>query len=302
MSQTYAIITGMSPPSSTTTPPAGATLHWRPTPSGHEIALDGSTLVCRNSKGRLLKAVPPAVRKSAEATELLALREFLERHERECLATVETWMLGAFAIPVALLADLWPDPSWRAALTDLAVTTEPSAEPGLLRELGSGRVGVVNLDAETEWLETEKIHIPHPVLIEDLADVREFAAELGIAQSASQLTRDVHAKPESVSGNTVRDYANGQFDSPSELRARVARYGFAIRGSYAICHASDDGVELQARFWIGDSSDYYESVTGDLLWVGSDERTVPLTAVGPIAWSEGIRMAELIYAGRKTTQ
>ena len=35
-----------------------------------------------------------------------------------------------------------------------------------------------------------------------------------------------------------------------------------------------------------------------LLFADSQSRTVPLAAVGPVAWSEGARMAELIAAGR----
>ncbi|WP_415644862.1 DUF4132 domain-containing protein [Stackebrandtia soli] len=278
-------------------------LRWCPASDTHDIALDGSTLVCRNSSGRRLKSVPKNVRDTEIGRQLLAVREQLQRHERECVTTVESWMLGALPVPFALLTKVWADPAWRRALSDLAVTADLSAEPGLLKRIDeTGRVGVVNLDAESEWLDSDHLYVPHPVLIEDLADVREFAAELGLSQTIPQLTREVYAKPAEVEGNRVTDYNGGEFDELRQARARTATSGFAVRGPYATCRASDAGRELQARYWIGDENPDYSTETGDLLWVDADERSVPLSEVGPIAWSEGIRMAALIFAGRKTDE
>ncbi len=51
--------------------------------------------------------------------------------------------------------------------------------------------------------------------------------------------------------------------------------------------------------WIGEP--YYddETTTGALSWHDEDGRAVALTKVGPVAWSEGMRMAAALYAGRK---
>ncbi|GAA4915071.1 uncharacterized protein DUF4132 [Stackebrandtia albiflava] len=288
----------MAPPPAAT---ADADLVWREATDKYQIALDGATLVCRNDKGKRLKSVPKAVRDGAVAEELLAVRDFLERHERHCHATVESWMLGALPIPVPLLLEIWPDPAWRQALADLAVAEEPGGEPGLLRQIDDdGRIGVVNLDAETEWIDAERLYIPHPVLLPDLDDVRDFAVELGVSQRVPQLVREVFTKPDTVEGNSLGRYGGGVFDELRQAKGRAIKFGFGVRGGYATTHATDGGTELQARYWLGDDGPDYEAYTGDLLWVDDDERPVPLTDVGPIAWSEGVRMAELIYAGRKT--
>jgi hypothetical protein len=41
-----------------------------------------------------------------------------------------------------------------------------------------------------------------------------------------------------------------------------------------------------------------EAYTGDLLWVDGDEQALPLGSVGPVAYSEGVRMASSIHAAR----
>ncbi|MFI6290688.1 DUF4132 domain-containing protein [Nonomuraea sp. NPDC050790] len=267
---------------------------WVEAEGGYGLALDGGTLICRNAAGRRLKSVPKAVKDGPAAEQLLALRDHLARHEAECLATVESWMLGGHPVPSPMIAALWPDPAWREALTDLVVLR--GEEPGLLRDAGQdGRLGVVDLDAETTWLEPGPVLIPHPVLLADLADLREFAAELGAAQRVPQLAREVHHK-----GAAQPDYAGGRFSELRHATARAARFGFRVRGGYAVCPVVESGRPVQARYWLGDEGPDYEAYTGDLIWVGADERPLDPADVGPVAWSEGVRMAELIYAGRIT--
>ena len=176
---------------------------------------------------------------------------------------------------------------------------------GLLRGMDErGRVGLVNLDGETEWLALTSVVIPHPVLLEDLDELREFAAELGVVQAVPQLAREVFGVPADRDGSAsaVRAYADGVFKELRHASARAARYGFRVRGGYAVCNAFDDGVPVQARYWIGSDEPSYETWTGDLIWVDAEERPLKLAAVGPVAWSEGIRMAELVYSGRHVEQ
>jgi hypothetical protein len=42
----------------------------------------------------------------------------------------------------------------------------------------------------------------------------------------------------------------------------------------------------------------YETYTDLLVWVDDKDRTVKLGDVGPVAYSEGMRMAGAVYAGR----
>ncbi|WP_285760989.1 DUF4132 domain-containing protein [Nocardiopsis ansamitocini] len=285
---------------STTSPPT-AELNWAEGPDGYSLALDGTTLVCRNAKGRRLKSVPKKVRGSAEAERLTSLAQFLERHERECRHSVESWLLGSLPVPAATLAQVWPDPTWQDLLANLFVLPAQGGEGGFLRGVDdNGRIGVVDLDAESTWLEADRVVLAHPVLIEDLDDVREFALELDITQRLPQLTREVHHKPSPIApdATAVTDYGDAVFAEQRHAVGRAQRLGFAVRGGYAVCRVLEGGRSVQARYWIGADSPDYQTEAGSLIWVDADERPIRLTDVGPIAWSEGIRMAELVYAGR----
>lgn len=287
------------PPSPQTT----AEPSWVDGPDGYTLGLVGTVLACRNPKGRRLKSVPKRIRESAQAQRLLHLAERLARHERECRDRVEYWMLGALAVPAALIAEIWPDPAWRGPLENLYVAPAGGGDGGFLRGVGDdGRIGVVDLDAETAWWDAERVVITHPALIGDLADVREFAQELGVVQGVVQLTREVHTKPGDLDTDATRHtaYAEGEFEQLRHAVARAQGAGFTVRGGYAVCRAVDDGRPVQARYWIGADDPSWESYTGALVWVGADDRVIPLAQVGPVAWSEGVRMAEAIYAGRKT--
>ncbi|MGP6173266.1 DUF4132 domain-containing protein [Corynebacterium sp. A21] len=70
--------------------------------------------------------------------------------------------------------------SWRRFLRDLLITDGQTT--GLLRKADEDGLHLVDLDGESvEIAKTDSamISIPHPVLIGDLAEWREFAVELG---------------------------------------------------------------------------------------------------------------------------
>ena len=289
----------------TTSPPTASDLVWTDGPDGYALALDGTTLLCRNAKGRTLKSVPKKVRESSEAEHLRGVLLWLERHERECLERVESWLLGSLPVPASVIARVWADPTWCELLTDLYVVPADGGDGGFLRGVDErGRIGVIDLDAESDWLEADRVVPVHPVLIEDLDDVREFALELGITQRLPQLTRGIHRKPAAVAAGAtaVEDYSGGEFEQLRHATGRAQRHGFTVRGGYAVCRVVEAGRSVQARYWIGSDAPDYGTETGRLLWVDDDERPLALRDVGPIAWSEGIRMAELIHAGRKNTE
>lgn len=55
---------------------------------------------------------------------------------------------------------------------------------------------------------------------------------------------------------------------------------------------------VEASFWIGADDPESPAYTGELVWIVNGE-SLPLAEVGPVAWSEGVRMARHIHAGRK---
>jgi len=174
---------------------------------------------------------------------------------------------------------------------------------GFLRDAdaSTGRgIGLVDLDGDTVRVTPELVRIPHPVLLEDLEELREFAVELGVEQRVRQLFREVWHRPADLDSEagTVDDYAGGTFKELRFLHGRAAQLGYRVRGGQAVCPLLEDGRAVEARVWLGDYDGYEDAVTGPLAWTDAAGRTIPLGEVGPVAWSEGMRMAAALYAGR----
>ncbi|WP_129310888.1 DUF4132 domain-containing protein [Streptomyces sp. L2] len=267
----------------------------------YEVALDGGKVVCRNAAGRRLKSVPSKIADEPAVVGLRQLVEWLDRHERRCLADVERWMVRSLPVPLDVVTRVWPDPAWQAALRDVVVTGEDGRVAGFLRDAGTGRgLGLVDLDGDTVRIAPDLVRIPHPVLLDDLEELREFAVELGVEQRAQQLFREVWHRPAAVDaeGTQVDEYAGGSFKELRFLHGRAAQLGYRVRGGHAVCPVLEDGRGIEARVWIGDYEGYEETETGPLVWSDPAGRVLKLGQVGPVAWSEGMRMAAALYAGR----
>ena len=277
-------------------------LSWVEAEKGYSLALSGpkGTLVCRNKAGKQLASVPSAVRKGETAQRLLELAQWLQQHERECAATVERWMLGALPVPRGVIEAVWSDPAWSKILeyTVVAPTTIDGApdwdRAGLLRGVDADKgIGVVDLDGESEWLDADALCIPHPVLLPALTDLRELLAELEVEQGLLQLFRETFTRPEKLApdARAVDEFAGGRFEEGRHAVGRSRSLGYRVRGGYATCPVFEAGRSVEARFWIGADQPEYEVETGSLTWVDEDEKELMLEALGPVAYSEGVRMA-----------
>ncbi|WP_129838486.1 DUF4132 domain-containing protein [Streptomyces sp. RFCAC02] len=275
----------------------------------YEVAVDvgeegasAARLMCRNRAGRLLKSVPAKIADDPAVAQLRSLTEWLARHERECLATAERWMIRSLPVPTAVLVRVWPDPAWRAALRDLVVTDPSGTVTGFLRDADPERgVGLVDPDGDTVRTTAETLRIPHPVLLDDLEDLREFAAELDVRQGVGQLHREVWRR-ESVdpAATAVTTWAGARYTQLRFLTGRAVSLGYRVRGGEAVCTVHEDGRTVEARVWIGDYEGYGETETGALTWTTQDGTAVRPAEAGPVAWSEGMRMAAALHAGRDT--
>ncbi|MFI6843766.1 DUF4132 domain-containing protein [Kitasatospora sp. NPDC050467] len=269
---------------------------------GYEVALDEEgKVICRNAAGRRLKAVPPKLNDDPVVTGLRQLTEWLAAHRRRCLDDVERWMVRSLPVPAAVVTAVWADEAWQEVLRDLVVTGADGSVAGFLRGADAERgLGLVDLDGDTVRLTDGEIRIPHPVLLDDLDDLREFAVELGVAQHVQQLYREVWHRPAGADapGTEVTTYAGGRYKELRELLGRCARLGYRVRGGHAVLPVVEGGAALEARVWVGDFYDYDECETGALSWTGPDGKVLPLARVGPVAWSEGMRMAAALHAGR----
>ncbi|OIJ68596.1 DUF4132 domain-containing protein [Streptomyces mangrovisoli] len=267
----------------------------------YEVALDDGKVVCRNATGRRLKSVPAKLADDPAVRGLRQLAEWLERHERQCLTDVERWMVRSLPVPLAVLARVWPDPAWQSALRDLVVTGEDGEVAGFLRDADPERgLGLVDLDGDTVRISPALVRLPHPVLLDDLEELREFAVELGVEQRAQQLFREVWHRPAGTDAEAteVEEYAGGAFKELRFLHGRTTQLGYRVRGGHAVCPVLEDGRAVEARVWIGDYDSYDSAETGSLVWTDTAGRTLKLGRIGPVAWSEGMRMAAALYAGR----
>ncbi|MBO7934495.1 DUF4132 domain-containing protein [Streptomyces antibioticus] len=267
----------------------------------YEVALDDGKVVCRNAAGRRLKSVPSKLADHPAVVGLRQLTEWLERHERQCLADVERWMVRSLPVPFAVVVGVWADPAWQAALRDLVVTGADGEVAGFLRDADPERgLGLVDLDGDSVRITPDLVRLPHPVLLEDLEELREFAAELDVTQRARQLFREVWHRPATLDAgaDSVEEYAGGRFKEQRFLHGRASQLGYRVRGGNAVCSVLEDDRTVEARVWVGDYEGYEESETGPLVFTDDAGRVLKLGQIGPVAWSEGMRMAAALYAGR----
>jgi hypothetical protein len=210
-------------------------------------------------------------------------------------------MVRSLPVPFAVLAGVWPDPAWQAALRDLVVTGEDGEVAGFLRDADPERgLGLVDLDGDTVRITPALVRLPHPVLLDDLEELREFAVELGVEQRAQQLFREVWRRPAAVDAEatSVEEYAGGVFKELRFLQGRATQLGYRVRAGHAVCSVLEDGRGVEARVWVGDYDGYEQTETGSLVFTDPAGRVLTLGQVGPVAWSEGMRMAAALYAGR----
>ncbi len=269
-------------------------MNWIDATDDYQLSLDGSKLVCRNRKGKVLASVPKPARESAVGEKLLEVRDWLVIHERDCRDQVQRWMLRSLPVPIATLQSVWPDPSWRQSLENLVVS---GSRVGFLRDCGPNGLGLVDLDGESHWIGDATVLLPHPILIPELDGFRELMTELQLTQSTAQLFRETWQ----FSDGTLKsseEWSGGRFAQTLHAHSRAKNLGYPVKGGFATCSIWHQGAVFEARYWIGSDSPEQETVTGELSWVDSKEAPVSVATAGPVAYSEGCRMASQIYAGR----
>ena len=160
------------------------------------------------------------LRNSDVVRQLRELRDWLGRHERECLATVDSWMVRSLPVPTRVLHAVWTDAAWQRPLRDAVVVPLDDAglpvhaATGFLREADSDRgIGVVTLEGETVFSTAPRLTVPHPVNLRELDDFREFASELQVEQAIPQLYRETFTRPADLGpqATEVSEFSGGMF-------------------------------------------------------------------------------------------
>jgi hypothetical protein len=215
-------------------------------------------------------------------------------------------MLRSLPVPRRILESVLPDDSWSKVLRDawvVPVRDEIDREAGgFFRGVDAAKgIGVVDRAGETAWLDTEMVIVPHPVLLDEVDDLRQLAVEIGVTQGLSQLFRETFVVPSTPPADpmAIDSYANGEFGMLSQVIGLAKRLGYRVAGGAAVCRVLERGKFVEARYDIGDGDPMYETSTGQLGWVDDKQRPIAVVDVPPVAFSEGMRMASMIFAKRK---
>lgn len=272
---------------------------WTPAGPDHELCLDGIELLCRKTSGRILASVPKAVKSSVAGQRFVELRDRLLRHQSQCRSTVESWLLGDIPVPSALLAAVWPDPIWRDSLTNLVVTV--GDHTGLLAGIDDTGQYLLVLPGDTTCrVRATTVRIVHPVLLSEPLQWRQLLWLRQSTQPIAQLDRQTHPKPADLdpTATGIDDYRRAHFTELRHATSLADQHGYRVRGGYAVTSVTEAGTSAQARYWLGAGDPTIETATGRLVWVDDTEHPIALGDLGPVAWSEGVAMAAIIYAGR----
>lgn len=268
----------------------------------YSFALDGDTIIARNATGRVLKTVPAKAKALPEFEQLDNLRIFIAQHKKSCRTDVTTWFLKGLPVPATVIAAVWPDYTWRSFLKDLVITVQSDGPVGLLRDAAEQHLRIIDLDGETLNVAVDdalSVVINHPAVLDDIADWREFAVELGVVQGIDQLFRDLYFKPtdEETYRKKIRSYCTGKYNKAATLIGRSRGGGFATTLQEVSMTVVENGEETAISLDI-DAWDLQDAAHIGQLHFYSDGKSLELADIGPIAWSEGIRMAEYVYVGR----
>lgn len=267
----------------------------------YRIQWAGEEVRVRNSSGKLLSSVPSKVKDLPAYVEIEARANVVRQHSRTCADTVRSWMLGSNLVPTEVLKAVWTDPYWRRNLENLVIHNAGSeGEPtGLLRRVDENGAHLVDLDGESYVLNTPAIVIPHPVLIKELDQWREFASELGAVQGCDQLFRQTHAKPHDIQAQraVLGSFEGAFFSRAADLIGRGRGGGFTMGLDSAEVTVTEEGRRVCGKLDIDAYEPTSEAYLGRLHFETQDRR-MDLAEVGPVAWSEAIRMCEFLYTGR----
>ena len=95
----------------------------------------------------------------------------------------------------------------------------------------------------------------------------------------------------------MRAYSDGKYEKAQVLIGRSRGGGFTATTREVSLIVVEDGVEVRISLDIDAWDSWDGGAIGELSFY-QDGQLLPLEKVGPITWSEGIRMAEFVYAGR----
>lgn len=282
-----------------TEPLDDASTHWLPA-GGYLLRLAGDAIIAADADGQPLPAVPAAATTHEVYEQLDARRAFLAHHAAACRDVVRGWFSVGAVVPVSVLTAVWPDDAWQDVLTDLVLTD--GVVTGLLRHADPVALYLMGLDRESVRItrtDAAAVRIPHPITLTRLDDWRELAVELGIDQSVDQLWREITHKPAGAQAQStaLNAYRHARYERAGHLIGRARSAGFTATLSTVSTQVTEAGRRVTAELGVHAYLPDEDATLGELSF-HTDHTPLNPADVGPIAWSEAIRMADYLWAGR----
>lgn len=275
--------------------PDDASQHWLPTGT-YLLRLAGDTIIAADADGHPLPAVPAAATTHEVYEHLDARRAFLAHHAATCRDTVRDWFNTGVAVPVSVLTAVWPDDAWQDALTDVVLTD--GTVTGVLRHADPDALHLMDLDGNSVTVartDAATARIPHPITLTHLSTWRELAVD----QSIDQLCREITHKPAGAQeqATRLRAYRHARYERAGHLIGRARTAGFTATLSAVSTQVTEDGRWVTAELGVTAYLPDEYATLGELSF-RTDHTPLTPADVGPIAWSEAIRMADHIWDGR----
>lgn len=214
--------------------------------------------------------------------------------------TATGWILGEHAIPARTIAHAWAERRWRDTLAD-ALITDHRGTAGLLWAVDDDHLTVVNLDGEESAIPVEgasAVSLPHPMRTEELPDWRNLAAEFSVTQGLDQLLRETHPKPadRAEQDDQLHSARGARFASFPNFASHCRAGGFTVTRTSSAPGAYTEVTEAgeKIRAFLPARDDAASPRLGSLLFLRRGH-VIPAADVGPVAWSEGMRMARHLH-------
>ena len=145
--------------------------------------------------------------------------------------------LRSLPVPRKVLESVMVDDAWANVLRDawiVPVTAEFDREAGgfFRAALPAKGIGVVDRAGETTWLTTELVMIPHPVLLDEIDDLRGLAVEIGVTQGLARCPgRSARRAYRRSDHSTTRTASSRAVAGDRVRRVSATRRGAAVSAS-----------------------------------------------------------------------
>ncbi|MEP9394675.1 DUF4132 domain-containing protein [Gordonia sp. VNQ95] len=273
-----------------------------------ELSLKDGEVVARRLDGTALPSVPEAVYGTPEYTQLRELGDLLVRHDSHSHAEVQRWVSTGMPVRTLLLGELWPDPTWRRWLRNLAVvpirdvTTPVDADDppsaGFLHRVvpdpHSDETAVIEVLAPLDTMVSvrcENVVFPHPATLgAELDQLRRFAEDTGIEQPVEQIHRMTFRYRPDDRAYVNLDFQGREFRDKHAVSDAALAHGFRVHDGRVVTRIVADGAVYEAHLLFDDE---YGVTTDTLRWLCHDE-VVRIHHLPAAVYSEGVRMATLV--------